>query len=135
MITQESIEFIKDIALWLENNCGGRFVYKENLMVGEIVRDSNGVYLQSEPSPEPDRYTPLEKHVISFNARNTDPVQAYEDLRYIYNLLDRRRHYQTTNYDVHYSIPQGQILDLDRDGNGGKLLKLSVLFINTTLIS
>ena len=106
-----------------------------NVKVGELVRGIDGVFVVEGASPEPDRYTAVEYHTPDFWAVFKNAKVASDYLRAIYDYLHQKHHYNTDSYTVHFSYCAGQILDLDRDGEGRKMLKLSVAFIITGLIS
>lgn len=108
-----------------------------NLKIGELVLDTNGVFVEASPSPQPDKTTAEERQIIDFTSRDPDSDRAYQLLREIYEIFHRRQNYETDNYHIYFSNALDQPMDLDRDAEGGKVWKLSVLFIysNLNLIS
>lgn len=106
-----------------------------NLKVGELVRGVQGVFAVSSPSRQPDMYTPIRYYAVDFWAKYQNSDDAYENLRKIYNLFHQAHDYQTSNHYIYFSHAAGEAIDLDRDGEGSKLLKLSVIFISRMLIS
>jgi len=136
--------FIYEICEYLEtyglnDNGGSRFVFdnasNNNLYIGELVRGVDGVYAKSVPSAEPDPYTAMQEMNIDFWSRRKNSLEAYEDMRIIYELFHRHLEFDTSNYKVRFSRVLSQPIDLDRDGEGGKLLRISVKFTMTYLIS
>jgi hypothetical protein len=130
--------FITDIVTYLAANSGGRFSIEGdncNLKVGELVRGVEGIYAITSPSPDPNTYTAIETHTVDFWAQRSNSREAFDDLRFIYNLFHQAHHYQTDTYYIHFSYANGQVADLDRDGEGSKLLRIGVTFIIMSLIS
>lgn len=118
---------IQDIAHFLADYTG--FTMREDLFVGEIPRDTDGVYLIAEPSPEPDKETGIMYQDVAFWSRYKNDATGFDKLAEIYRFFDRRHHYSTDQYYVYFSHAVGQIEDMDRDAAKAKLLKLSVTFI------
>lgn len=112
--------------LKLKSQAGGG---SATLFAGEIKRDVNGVFAVADPSEQPDKETGIIYQTISFWARNSDTGKAFADLTEIYNFFDRRHHYNTDHYYIHFSNCETTIEDMDRDSSNAKLLKLSVRFI------
>lgn len=105
------------------------FTMQQDLWAGEIKRGLNGVFAIAAPSEQPDKETGIAYQSIEFWARNDDTGKAFEQLGEIYNFFDRRHHYSSDHYFIHFSHCEGQIEDMDRDLENAKLLKLSVRFI------
>lgn len=118
---------VQDIARFLADYSS--FTMRDDLFVGEIPRGTDGVYVIADPSPEPDKETGIIYQDVSFWSRYTNDATGFEKLGEIYNFFDRRHHYSTDQYYVHFSHAMGQIEDMDRDADKAKLLKLSVMFI------
>lgn len=126
-----STPIVQDIARFLADYSA--FTMRTDLFVGEIKRGTNGVFAVAAPSEQPDKETGIIYQSIDFWARNDDTASAFDHLSTIYNFFDRRHHYSTDHYYVHFSHCEGQIEDMDKDAENAKLLKLSVRFIlNTT---
>lgn len=104
-------------------------VMRETLFAGELKMGTNGVFAVAAPSPEPDKETGMIYQSIDFWARNKDTGAAFAHLSEIYNFFDRRHHFETDHYYIHFSHCEGQIEDMDRDIDDAKLLKLSIRFI------
>ena len=102
---------------------------KTDLSAGELKRNVNGVFAIAAPSESPDKETGIIYQSIEFWARNDDTAKAFIHLTEIYNFFDRRHHYSTNNYFIHFSHCESQLEDMDKDAEGAKLLKLSVRFI------
>lgn len=126
--------FINELADFLDS-ITTRFTLGVNLGRGELKRDVDGVYLQQAPSPEPDMETLVEYHAIDFYAVNKSSDVAKEDMQYIYLLFHRKVHYVLESYDVYLSYATSQPVDLGRDAQGRKVLRISVVFISGNLIS
>ncbi len=118
---------VRDICRFLADYSS--FTMREDLFVGEIPRDTDGVYAIADPSPEPDKETGIIYQDISFWSRYTNDATGFDKLAEIYNFFDRRHHYSTDQYFIHFSHAMGQPEDMDRDAQNAKLLKLSVMFI------
>lgn len=105
------------------------FTVRQDLFVGELPRDNDGVYLIAAPSPEPDKETGIQYHTIDFWSRYTNDSTGLDKLREVFAFFDRRHHYATDSYYIHFSHALGQIEDMDRDAANAKLWKLSIMFI------
>lgn len=129
--------FVKEICRYLADNSTS-FTFGSsdaNLLVGELERGKQGVFAKITPSPSPDTYTPIQYYQIDFWAVYKSAKDAFEYMRTIYNFFHQAIDYQTDSYEIYVSHAISQPADLDRDGEGRKLLKLSVLFIVRNLIS
>jgi len=102
---------------------------RESLWAGELKMGTNGIFAIAAPSEQPDKETGIIYQSIEFWARDKDTARAFERLSEIYNFFDRRHHYSTDNYYIHFSHCEGQIEDMDKDIENAKLLKLSIRFI------
>ncbi len=122
------------VGLKLKSQSGAN---QPTLFAGELQRGVNGVFAVAAPSEEPDKETGIIYQSIDFWSRNSDTGQGFVHLSEIYNFFDRRHHYSTDHYFIHFSHCETQIEDMDKDSEGAKLLKLSVRFIlnNTQAIS
>lgn len=136
-IVKDICRFLGDYntaGLKLQSQSGGN---TPTLFAGELQRGVNGVFAIAAPSEEPDKETGIIYQSIDFWSRNSDTGQGFVHLSEIYNFFDRRHHYSTDHYFIHFSHCETQIEDMDKDAEGAKLLKLSVRFIlnNTQAIS
>lgn len=128
-IVKDICHFLGDyntVGLKLESQSGSD---EANLFAGELKRGIDGVFALAAPSQEPDKETGILYQSIDFWSRNTDTGQGFIHLSEIFNFFDRRHHYNTDNYFIHFSHCEAQVEDMDKDQNGAKLLKLSVRFI------
>lgn len=80
------------------------------------------------PSPPPHQYIDTEYPVIDFWARSPHSDRAKALLRLVYELYHRRGGYATPNWTIYNSMALGNIVDVDRDTEAGKLFRLSVQF-------
>ena len=129
--------FIKEICEYIAEN-STRFSFgsgDKNLKIGELERGKNGVFAIDSPAPEPDQQTPIEYFAIDFWSINAVSETAYQDLRNIFQLLHQAHHYDTSNWQIYFSHSLGSIEDNDRNIEGRKIYKLSVIFITRSLIS
>jgi len=126
---------VKDICKFLSDYSS--LTLKTDLYAGELKRGVNGVFAIAAPSEAPDKETGIIYQSIEFWARNDDTEKAFTHLTEIYNFFDRRHHYSTDHYFIHFSHCESQIEDMDKDSENAKLLKLSVRYIlnSTTAIS
>jgi hypothetical protein len=106
-----------------------------DLRVGELELGAEGIYVVQGSIDEPDRETPILYGQLDFWARYKRTETCYTKLFEINSLLHQNYNYSTTTYLIHFSHALGSIDDMDRDGEGRKLLKLSVRFIYYNLIS
>lgn len=130
--------FANEIAHYLEDNSSGIFDIGEgdtNLKVGELERGRDGVFIVENLNQPPDPEIPLEYYQLDFMFVNTKSDLAFSQAQFVYDLFHQAHHYDTTSFKIHFSHSVGQIVDLDRDLEGRKLLRLSVLFIAMELIS
>ena len=125
--------FAEELAQYLEDNTS--LVVGTNLMIGELLRGVEGVFLTISSGSEPDRYLPTFNETIDFWSIYKDSEDGYNILKTLYFLLHRREHYNLTSYHVYYSNALGQIADFDRDAEGRKIWKLTVDFTSLQLIS
>lgn len=129
--------FVEEICEYIAEN-SARFTFgtgEGNLKIGELTMGVNGVFAIASPSPEPDRYTDVRTYNIDFWAVNTNTPEAFDDLRIIYNLFHQGHDYETDNFYIYFSHVNGQIDDLDRDGENRKLLRVSIEFLARAIIS
>ena len=133
MTTLVSKALIKEIAELCENYQIGKFSgppSTRTIFVGELVEDAEeAIWLIEAPSPPPHSYVDTEYTVIDFWARSPHTDRAHALLELVYNNFNRRYGYQTANWTIYFSHALGSIIDVDRDREGGKLLRLSVQFI------
>lgn len=100
------------------------------IFVGEIPQDvTEGIMILMVPSPPPHQYIDTEYTVLDFWARSPHTDRAYNLLEQVFELLHRKYAYDTAHWHVFLSQALGSIMDVDRDGDGGKLVRLSVQFI------
>ena len=125
--------FAEELAQYLEDNTS--LVVGTNLMIGELLRGVEGVFLTISSGSEPDRYLPTFNETIDFWSIYKDSEDGYNILKTLYFLLHRGEHYNLTSYHVYYSNALGQIADFDRDAEGRKIWKLTVDFTILQLIS
>lgn len=92
----------------------------------EVVK---GLLIVQSPSPPPHQYVDTEYTVLDFWAVNPSTPEAKQKMRDIHNLFHRRANWSTPNWYIYFSQSLGSPIDVDRDLEGGKLLRLSVQFI------
>lgn len=129
--------FVNEICKYIADNLAD-FTFgsgSSNLMVGELIRGQEGAFAKEQPSPELDSYVPIEEHVIDFWVVNKKSDVAFDQILQIKNLLHQAIEYDTNSYHIYFSKAMSQPNDMDRDGEGRKMVKLSVLFIIMNLIS
>lgn len=118
---------VQDICKFLSDYSA--LTLRTDLFAGELKRSTDGVFAIAAPSEQPDKETGIIYQSVEFWSRNADTGEAFEKLGLVYNFFDRRHHYSTDKYYIHFSHCEGQIEDMDRDIDNAKLLKLSVRFI------
>lgn len=129
--------FAYDIANYLDSN-SALFSFgsgSKNLKVGELVRGERGVFIIASGVEGADHYLPFQYQTLEFWAVNESSEEGQEWLLAIYNLFHQAHHYNTNSYTIFFSHATTPIMDLDRDGEGRKLLKIGVRFICTNIIS
>ncbi len=122
-----TVPIVLDIARFLA--AYSEFTMRDTLFVGELPRDKDGIFALAAPSPEPDKETGIIYQTVDFWSRYTNDATGFEKLAIVNNFFDRRHHFATDHYYVHFSHALGQIEDMDRDAANAKLLKLSIMFI------
>ncbi len=130
--------FLQEIVNYLATNTGGHFVFADgtgNLKIGELTRGVNGVFCMDSASPPPDDYLPTEVRYIDFWSVNPVSNLAYQDLQYVYDLFHQAYDITVSSWYVYAALALGQIEDMDRDGQGRKMYKLSIEFTIRNLIS
>lgn len=135
-------ELVVEMAIDLDNNSQYVFATSSpslrNIYVGEMNQDTQkAIMLIAVPSPPPHQYIDTEYQVIDFWARAPHTDEAMAMLRDVYNLYHRRYGFTTNNWYVYFSQALGNIIDVDRDAQSGKLFRLSVQFLcrNLTNVS
>ena len=131
------IPFIKEICQYLADNSGGRFTFgsgTNNLKLGELTRGVNGVFAVETPVEPPDHYLPIVTYSIDFWAVNANAATAHDDLEYIFQLFHQNINIDTPSYHSYYSYAPSLIQDMDRDGEGRKIFKLSITFISRNIL-
>lgn len=120
---------IKGIGVYDTDNPASRTIF-----VGEMPASCvEGILLVSSPSPAPHEYIDTEYPVIDFWSRSPSTVNAMSLLRLVYDNYHRRSHYDYDNWHIYFSRALGNIVDVDRDRDGGKLFRLSIQFISRNL--
>lgn len=127
-------ELDAELAAWLQDRGVGVFATADpasrTIFVGEAIQTLvEGLTIIAVPSPPPEEYIDHEYIVLDFWSRSPHSDRARAKLRQVYDLLHRRYNYDTANWHVYFSRSLGAIVDADRDGEFGKLFRLSVQFI------
>jgi hypothetical protein len=131
-------ELIHELAIDIANHGFGIFdtstPSNRTIYVGELPQGvAEGLLLVAVPSPPPHQYVDTEYPVIDIWAVSPHTDRAYALLRQIFNTYHRRYDWDTTNWHVYFSQALGNIEDVDRDREGGKLFRLSVQFISRNI--
>lgn len=101
-----------------------------NIFVGDLPQDViEGIFIVQSPSPPPHQYVDTEYTVLDVWVRAPHSDRAYNLIQSIYDTYQRRANWETTNWHVYLSHALGSYVDLDRDLEGGKMLRLSIQFI------
>lgn len=100
-----------------------------NIWIGEMERDTTGIYAVFDQSGLPDFYTGVEEYEADFWCLTRNTGQGWIDLGIIYNFFHQKAHYDTASYHVFFTNAQSQIVDMDRDAEGNKLLRLRIRWI------
>lgn len=124
----------REIAQLLQNVNIGTFATSNpdnrNIFVGMLPEDvTQGMFIIEAPSPPPHQYVDTEYPILDFWYRSPYTDLGHEKLEQVYNFLHRKYHYETTNWHIAFSRALGNIIDVDRDAEFGKLYRLSVQFI------
>ena len=106
--------FISDIPD--DSDADGNPLYPEVLLIVPV------------PSPPPHEYIDTEYPVLDFWSRSPHSDRSKALLRQVFDLYHRRNAFTTTNWRIYNSHALGNIVDVDRDAEGGKLYRLSVQF-------
>lgn len=129
-----SIKLSKDLALYLEQRGLGVYTTANpdlrTIFTGELPQDVvEGLFIIPAPSPPPHEYVDTEYAVIDFWYRSPNSDRAQVAMEHIYELFHRSYNILTPNWNIFFARALGTIADVDRDLEGGKLLRLSVQFI------
>jgi hypothetical protein len=104
------------------------------IFIGELPQDTTeGIMLLAVQSPPPHKYIDTEYQIIDFWSRSPHADRSKLLLRQVFDLYHRRAQWTTDNWLIDFSHALGNITDVDRDINGGKLYRLSVQFISRNL--
>jgi hypothetical protein len=128
--------FVSELCQYISDNSD--FAFGEGLTelkVGELIKDTEGIFATQGVSPEADKDLPMERYVIDFWALYTDSLNAFTRLRAIYNLLHQRHSYVLNSFVVQYSYALNQIQDMGKDAEDKKILRLSIAFNSLNIIS
>jgi hypothetical protein len=133
---------VKEIAELCENFNIGVYATTDptlrTIFTGELPENAvEAIWLVESPSPPPHNYIATEYTVIDFWSRSPKTARGHALLDLVYSNFHRRHHYQTANWDIEFSRALGNIVDVDRDSENGKLFRLSVQFIcrNLNIVS
>lgn len=100
-----------------------------DIFIGDLPDNiTAGMFLVTSPSPEPHSYIDTEYHAIDFYYLHSKYQLAYDKLRDVFMKLNRRHNYETNNWYIYFTKVLNGISDQDRTREGGKLLRLGVLF-------
>lgn len=127
-------DFLLELATFLQGAGAGTLYNSQtnptgNLFTGQLPYEAHtGIFVVYTPGPAPHQYVDTEKILIDIWSRDSKSDVAYERLRKVYEILHRNANYPLQNWYVYFSEVTGSISDFDRDSEGGKLLKISVLF-------
>lgn len=125
---------VKEIAELCENFNIGVYATSDpssrTIFTGEMPPDTlEGIYIVETISPPPHQYVATEYPVFDFWARSPKSGRAHALLDLVFVNFHKRYHYETANWHIDLSRALGNIVDVDRDANNGKLYRLSVQFI------
>lgn len=126
-------ELVFEIAQDMQNHGLGIFMTSNpdnrTIFTGEIP-DSipEAIMLVPVPSPPPHQYIDTEYPIIDFWARSPHSDRARALLRSIFETYHRRAGWGTANWHIYFSQALGNIVDVERDANASKLVRLSVQF-------
>lgn len=137
MTLPSSKSLVREIAQLCQNFQIGVFepvppqsVSDRTIWVGLLPDDAvEALWIVEAPSPPPHNYVDTEYTVLDFWVRSPKTDRAHAMLELVYNNFHRRYHYDTANWHIAFSRALGSIVDVDRDRESGKLLRLSVQFI------
>lgn len=131
--TLVSKRLVKELAELCENFGMGKYAGVDaggTIFTGELPAEvTEALWLVEAPAPPPHHYIDVEYPVIDFWARSPHTDRGHALLEQVYNSFHRRSSYDTLNWHISYSSALGNIVDVDRDAEGGKLFRLSVQFI------
>lgn len=124
--------FLPDLADLLEDNELGT-VYDGstgNIFLGELPKDAtNGIYLIQASSPAPDAYIDTQYTNVDVWVRNASGNDAFRDAYNVLLAIHRKANFSMGNYYVYLATAISQPEDMDRDREGGKLVKITFNFI------
>lgn len=116
---------IEALAQFIEDNTS--LEVGSTLMIGEMIRGTDGVFIVEGVSDPPDVYqTSLEYHSIDFWSQNKAWKNAWSDLNEIYELLHTQSNIQIGDWYVWLTKAISQLADLDRNVEGQKQYKFTV---------
>lgn len=132
--TPVSKRLVKEIAELCENFGIGIYATSDpsqrTIFTGELPDGvTEAIWLVEVPSPPPHQYIDTEYPVIDFWSRSPKTARGHALLEEVFNSFHRRYSYDTANWHIAFSRALGNIVDVDRDRENGKLFRLSVQFI------
>jgi hypothetical protein len=130
------MSFIREIAQLTQNYNIGLFepvppktAADRTIWVGDLPESAvEAIWLVEVPSPPPHSYIDTEYPVIDFWSRSPHSDRGHLLLEQVFNNFHRRYGYRTANWTIYFSHALGNIVDVDRNAEGGKLYRLSVQF-------
>lgn len=121
-------DFISQLATYFQTR--GLGTVGTDIFIGVLpLETENAIYLLASPSSPPHLYVDTLHYTVDVWAR----YNAYEDgreiLQRVMNTFHRRANYDLTDFHIYFSHMVGNIEDMDRDPESGKLLKIGLNFI------
>lgn len=123
-------EFAQDLAThgigtFGTSNPDDRTIFVGTMPVGIV----EGVMISMVNSPPPERYIDTEYQIIDVWVKSPHSDRAFDLMRRIYDTYNRRYHWDTASWHIYFSDAIGSTYDASRDGEGSKLLRLSLQFM------
>lgn len=103
---------------------------QRTIFVGNMPPEvTEGIMLVMVNSPSPERYIDTEYQLIDVWVKSPKTDRAFDIIREIYNAYNRRYNWGTDSWHVYFSDSIGSTYDASRNGEGSKLLRLSLQFM------
>lgn len=128
------MDIANEVAQYIAN--AGFGTYGTDIFVAQIPSDTNGIYV-SPSGGIPNDYVPIEQSFVDIYVKNTSSSTAATTINQIKRFIHRMHNTEINNAYIYTLLVIGDVEDVERDLEYGKLYKITVEVVNrdTTLIS
>lgn len=100
------------------------------IKISELPFDYDNVLsIIYSPSPRPNVAIDVYRQTLDLWTRNQDPKTGYNKLVQVLDLLHKKCNYKIDNFHIYFSLADGMIMDMGKDGERRSLHKVSIDFM------